>query len=143
MNVTAEHAAGNYRSVVDNGRDHGVVLDLPENLDGDDLGPTALELSGMALAGCISTIWAKVAHNSDVDYRKIEVEVDLDQADGASTLTDSSAVVRVDSDADSDRLQRVLDKTMQSCPVGRLFEKAGVETKTTLVKETLLPNGTP
>jgi Predicted redox protein, regulator of disulfide bond formation len=143
MNVTAEHAAGNYQSVVDNGREHDVVLDLPETLDGDDEGPTALELSGMALAGCISTIWAKVAHNSNVSYRKIEVEVDLEQADGAPTLTDSEAVVRVDSSADQDRLERVLDKTMQACPVGRLFEQAGVETETMLVKETPLHNGTP
>ena len=143
MNITAEHAAGNYKSVVDNGRDHDVVLDLPAALDGDDEGPTALELSGMALAGCISTIWAKVARNSNVDYREIEVEVVLDQSDGAPTLTDSEAVVRVDSDADRGRLQRVLDKTMEACPVGRLFEQAGVETETTLVTEPLPSNGTP
>jgi uncharacterized OsmC-like protein len=142
MNVTAEHTAGTYRSVVDNGRSHDVVLDLPKALDGDNQGPTALELSGMALAGCISTIWAKVAHNSNVDYREIEVEVNLDQADSAPTLTDSEAVVRVDSPADPDRLKRVLDKTMEACPVGRLFEQAGVETETTLVKTSLSSNGT-
>ena len=142
MNVTAEHAAGTYRSVVDNGRDHDIVLDLPEALDGDDQGPTALELSGMALAGCISTIWAKVAHNSNVDYREIEVEVRLNKADAASPFADSEAVVRVESEADRNRLERVLDKTMEACPVGRLFEEAGVETETTLVRTSLAPTGT-
>jgi uncharacterized OsmC-like protein len=138
MNVTSEHVTGSFQSVVDNGRQQSVVLDLPPHQDGDDRGPTALELSGMALAGCISTIWAKVAENSNVSYRKIEVEMTLDKAGGADTLTDSEAVVRVDSDEAKGKLERVLAKTMEACPVGRLFEQAGVETETTLVKTPLL-----
>jgi hypothetical protein len=31
---------------------------------------------------------------------------------------------------------------MQTCPVGRLFDQAGVDTEATLVQETLLPYGT-
>lgn len=63
MTITSRHVTGSFQSVVDNSRHHGVVQDLPEAKSGDDLGPTALELAGMALAGCISTIWAKVASN--------------------------------------------------------------------------------
>jgi len=140
MKATSEHTKGDYQSVVDNGRQHSLVLDLPPNANGDDLGPTALELAGMSLAGCISTIWAKVAENSGVAYRKIEVEMDIEKEKG--TIGASEVVVRVDSDEDADQLERVLDKTMRTCPVGRLFEQAGVEIDTTLVKASLVANGT-
>ncbi|MFW5745666.1 MAG: hypothetical protein ACOC2D_20510, partial [Spirochaetota bacterium] len=71
MKITSRHVTGCYQSVVDNGRNQGVVLDLPEAKKGDDVGATALELAAMALAGCISTIWAVVATNSKCGYRKM------------------------------------------------------------------------
>ena len=132
MKATSEHTHGDFQSVVDNGRQHDLVLDLPPTQDGDDLGPTALELTGMSLAGCITTIWAKVAGNSGVSYRKIDVEMTLEKGD--TTIRDAEAVVRVDSDEAPGRLERILDKTMQVCPVGRLFERAGVDIDTTLVR---------
>ena len=139
MKATSEHTHGDFQSVVDNGRRHGLVLDLPPGQDGEDLGPTALELTGMSLAGCISTIWAKVAENSGVSYRKIEVEMTLEKGD--TTISDSEALVRVDSNEDLDKLERILEKTMHVCPVGHLFEQAGVDTDTTLVKESLMTDG--
>lgn len=139
MKATSEHTHGDFQSVVDNGRRHGLVLDLPPGQNGEDLGPTALELTGMSLAGCISTIWAKVAENSGVSYRKIEVEMTLEKGD--TTISDSEALVRVDSGEDLGKLERILEKTMQVCPVGHLFEQAGVDTDTTLVKESLINDG--
>ena len=50
-----------FQSVVDNGRSHAMVIDLPAAQDGKDSGPTALELALMGLSGCLSTIFAKVA----------------------------------------------------------------------------------
>jgi len=47
----------------------------------------------------------------------------------------------VDSDEDAGTLERVLDKTMRICPVGRLFEQADVEIDTTLTKASLMANG--
>lgn len=138
MNVTSRHVTGCYQSVVDDGRNHGIVLDLPEAKKGDDVGPTALELAAMALAGCITTIWAVVAHNSKVTYRKIVVEMELEKPDGSPTFTSSRAHVKVDSDETQETLERILEKTKQACPVGRLFEQAGIETPTTLEITSLL-----
>ncbi|MFW5995397.1 MAG: OsmC family protein [Spirochaetia bacterium] len=138
MKITSRHVTGCYQSVVDNGRKHGVVLDLPEAKSGEDVGATALELSAMALAGCISTIWAVVANNSNVTYRKVLVELEMDQAEGASTFTASRAVVKVDSDEEQAKLERVLEKTKQACPVGKLFEQAGIETPATVEKVSLM-----
>jgi uncharacterized OsmC-like protein len=114
------------------------VLDLPEAKSGDNVGATALELAAMALAGCVSTIWAVVAKNSNCSYRKIIVELDIDKPDSAPTFTGGTAYVKVDSDETQEKLERILDKTMQACPVGKLFEAAKVEIKTELTIETLM-----
>ena len=139
MKITSRHVTGCYQSVVDNGRHQGLVLDLPESKSGDDVGPTALELAAMALAGCVSTIWAVVANNSKCSYRKMVVELEIDKPDDAPTFTKGTAVVKVDSDEAQEKLERILEKTMNACPVGRLFEAAKVEMETKLVKESLLP----
>ena len=133
MRSTARNVSGCYQSIVDNGRQHGIVLDLPEAKEGSDLGPTALELLAMSLAGCVSTIWAVVAGNSNVSYKKLLVELDTEKPDSEPTITAAKAVVYVESDEPVAKLERTLDKTMRVCPVGHLYENAGVEIETELV----------
>ncbi len=132
MKSTARLAEGCFQSIVDNERHHGIVLDLPEAKSGDDLGPTALELAVMALAGCISTIWAIIAKNSNVSYDKLTVTVDADKPDSEPTIVSAKAVVNIVSSEDKGKLERTLEKTMKACPVGQLYEKAGVEVTTEL-----------
>lgn len=138
MKATSKHTNGTYQSVVDNGRQHELTLDLPPGQDGEDTGPTALELTGMSLAGCISTIWAKIAENSGASYREIEVVMDIEKEKG--TIGTTEVLVRVDSSEEAGRLERVLDKTMRTCPVGRLFEEAGVDVQASLAKAPLASN---
>ncbi len=138
MKSTSRHVTGCFQSIVDNERHHGVVLDLPGTKGGDDLGPTALELSLMALSGCISTIWAVVAKNSGITYRKILVEVEADKPDDQPTFTAARAAVSIDSDEEQEKLERTLAKTMRACPVGQLWEKAGIEIGTRVKKVKLV-----
>jgi putative redox protein len=138
MKSTSRHVTGCFQSVVDNDRHHGIVLDLPKAKAGDDLGPTALELLPMALAGCISTIFAVVAKNSKVSYKKLIAEVEVDKPDDQPTITSAKAFVQIDSDEEEAKLERTLDKTMRTCPVGLFFEKAGVEIETELKVTKLL-----
>jgi len=136
MKSTARLAEDCYMSVVDNGRHHGLVLDLPGAKGGDDLGPTALELAVMALSGCISTIFAIVAKNSKVTYHKFICDVEADKPDSEPTIVSAKAKIYVESADGFDKVNRVLEKTMQACPVGQLYEKAGVHIETELeVKE--------
>ena len=139
MTITSRQVAGSYHSVVDNGRNHGVVMDLPEAKSGDNVGATALELAAMALAGCFSTIWAVVANNSKCSYRKIVVKLEIEKPDDAPTFTGGTAYVKVDSDESQEKLERILQKTVNACPVGKLFEQAGIEISTVLEKATLIP----
>ena len=135
MKSTARLVEGCYQSVVDNDRHHGLVVDLPEAKSGDDLGPTALELAVMGLSGCISTIWAVVAGKSRVSYHKVRVELEADKPDDAATITAARAKVYVNSEESREKLEKTLDKVMRTCPVGQLYEKAGIEIETELIKE--------
>jgi len=138
MKSTSRNVQGCFQSIVDNNRHHGIVLDLPAAKAGDNLGPTALELLVMSLAGCISTIFAVVASNSKVKYKKLLVELETDKPDSEPTIVAARAVVNIDSDEPQQKLERALDKTMRICPVGLLFERAGIEIETQLRKTDLM-----
>ena len=123
------------KSVVDNGRKHSVVLDLPEAKGGTDSGATALELVVMGLSGCITTIFASVAKNSNLSYNSIDVDVEALQEEGASTITSASAEVKVVSSESEKKVERIFKKTLEICPVAKLIEQAGIEIKHNLTIE--------
>lgn len=135
MKSTARLVEGCYQSIVDNDRHHGIVLDLPEAKAGHDLGPTALELAVMGLAGCISTIWAVVANKARVSYHKLRVELEADKADDAPTITAVRAKVFIQSDEKEEKLKKTLDTVLKTCPVGQLYENAGIPVETELIME--------
>lgn len=135
MKSTARLVEGCYQSVVDNDRHHGMVVDLPEAKSGDDLGPTALELAVMGLSGCISTIWAVVAGKARVSYEKLRVELEADKPKDAPTITAVRAKIFIQSEESEEKLKKTLGQVMKTCPVGQLYEKAGVEIETELIKE--------
>jgi len=114
-----------YRSVLDNGRGHSVVVDLPKNLNGDDTGATALELAVMALVGCVSTIFRLMANKTRTDVKSLEVIADAEK--GESTITRVKLTINVVSSDDEKKIERVWKLTHKNCPVGILFEKSGAK----------------
>lgn len=115
-----------YRSETDNGRGHRVVVDLPKAKEGTDLAPTALELAVMALAGCVTTIFATMANKRRWAFRAVRVEMDAEQSPGAATVDRIRARLTVTTDADRQEVETTLRLTMSACPVGALFSQAGV-----------------
>ncbi|MFP4363791.1 MAG: hypothetical protein ACLFR1_07960 [Spirochaetia bacterium] len=53
---------------------------------------------------------------------------------GAATIESTKAVVKVKSEADQDKLESCLEKTLKTYPVGVLYEKAGIKIDHKLVK---------
>jgi putative redox protein len=88
----------------------------------------------MGLATCISTVFAMVATNSGIQYNSLSVEI---EAQKEKTITNPKAKVCVKSDAPQEKLERILQKSMEICPVGILIEKAGIKIETKLVNEGL------
>ena len=97
---------GGYQSVINNGRNHSVVTDLPNASEGEDIGATALELAVMSLAGCISTIFKKVADKMRLNVEGLEVETDAEK--GAETISKVKCIVNVKSDGSQKNWNDVL-----------------------------------
>ena len=121
-----------YQSVINNGRNHSVVTDLPNDSEGKDEGATALELSLMSLAGCISTIFKKVATKMRINVEELQIHMEGEK--GKETFEKVNYKVKVKSDAPQEKLEKCLETTEKSCPVGVLFTKAGIEITRELVK---------
>jgi putative redox protein len=118
-----------FQSVVDNGRNHSMVIDLPEAKGGSNSGPTALEMCVMSFSGCVGTIFAMVAKKMRLDFDKMEVEVNAEQKNEAPTITDIHFVIFIRTGESEEKIQKCLDVTMNTCPVGLLFRQAGVNLK--------------
>jgi putative redox protein len=118
----------NYRIDVDDQRTHAVCLDQPPP-DGTDMGPSALDLCLMSFAGCYATIFAMTAKKMRFSLKNLEVNVEAVKSEAVGTISEANVDVFVETDMPKDRLQRAHELTVRSCPVGKLFEKAGVKMK--------------
>jgi uncharacterized OsmC-like protein len=109
---------------VDDGRCHTVCLDLQHD-DGTDLGPSALELALMSLAGCYATIFALTAKKMRVALKDLEVKTRGIKSEEAGTITEVSFEIMAKADVPQDRIERIHELTLKGCPVGKIFDKAG------------------
>jgi len=116
-----------FRIDVDDGRTHSICLDLEPEL-GTDMGPSALELCAMSLAGCYATIFVLTAKKMRFMPRGLEVKLEAVKLDEAGTITEANLDITVKADIPEDRVRQIHKLTVKNCPVGRLFEKAGVKT---------------
>lgn len=115
----------NFRVDVDDQRAHAVALDWPLP-DGMDMGPSPLELCLMSFAGCYASIFVLTAKKMRFRLKDLEVKVDAVKSEEAGTITEANFDILVDANVAKDRIQRAHELTVKSCPVGVLFEKAGV-----------------
>ncbi len=114
-----------YRSVVDNGREHSVVLDLPQQYNGYNTGPTPLELLTMSYLGCVAAIFANVSEKRGIKFTKMMIE--LDAMKGEKTIESGKAKLTVSSQNSKKEVENALRLTLESCPVGVIFDRAGIQ----------------
>ncbi len=126
--------AKNFHAVVDNGRTHSIAIDLPPDNGGEDLGATALELCVMGLSGCIGTIFAKIAKKMRLTINHLDVDLEAFKGPSDPTVTKVTAKVFVNSPDSLEKLNKCLELTLASCPVGVIFTNAGIPTEVTLEK---------
>jgi uncharacterized OsmC-like protein len=113
----------NVRTVVDNQRTHSVVCDLSIPAGGNDSGPTALELSMMALADCGVTIFADVCKKSNIEINKMDVVVEGDKSPDSPLITGITMKVNVSSKARKELLDAAWRRTEANCPVLFIFKE--------------------
>jgi putative redox protein len=115
-----------FEIALDNGRAHAVVADQP-SATSPGLGATPLELCVMSHAGCYVTIAALVAKRMRLNIRGCEVIVDALKSEEAGTIVEETFDIAFSTDATEDQVQRLHEHTLKNCPVGILYEKAGVK----------------
>ncbi|BDX39412.1 hypothetical protein CYCD_27670 [Tenuifilaceae bacterium CYCD] len=116
-----------FQSVVDNGRNHSMVIDLPEAKGGSNSGPTALEVCVMSFSGCVGTIFAMVAQKMRLSFDKMEVEANAEQRNDAPTISDIHFILTIQTNEEKQKIEKCLEHTLNTCPVGVLFKQAGVK----------------
>jgi putative redox protein len=126
LHATAKLVKG-FRIDVDDGRKHAICLDLPIDDDGTDMGPSALELTLMSYVGCYVTIFALTAEKMRITPKDLQVDSEAVKSEDAGTITQVRVDILVLADAPQDRIKRAHELTLKTCPVGILFEKAGVK----------------
>ena len=116
----------NFEIMLDNGRAHSVIVDQPnENFLG--LGATPLELCVMSHAGCYATICKLVAGKMRLQIKGLEVKVEATKSQEAGTIVEETFDILYKTDDTEDQIQRLHEHTLKNCPVGVLYEKAGVK----------------
>jgi uncharacterized OsmC-like protein len=113
----------NVRSKVDNQRNHSVECDLSTAAGGTDYGPTALELSLMALADCGVTILADVCKKSNIKLNKVEVTAEADKSPESPMISNVTMKVKASSDARKELLEAAWRRTEANCPVLFIFKE--------------------
>ncbi len=115
-----------YEIALDNGRPHSVITDQPtETFPG--LGATPLELCIMSHAGCYATIAALTAQKMRLTLKGCEVKVEAVKSPETGTIAEETFDILLKTDTSEDRVQRLHELTLKNCPVGVLFERAGVK----------------
>jgi len=127
--------AGGHRTVLDDGRTHRVTVDLPREEGGESAGTSALELAVLALAGCITTIFALVARRRRLPFEGMTLGLEAERPEGAPTITRVRGTFRLRTRASLEEVATALRLTVKSCPVGVLFERAGVPVEITPLVE--------
>ena len=117
---------GGYRTRLHDGRGHEVTVDLTPEEGGSDSGTSALELSVLSLAGCITTIFALVAKRRRLSFEAMNVELDAERPPGARTITSVDGILRVETSAPVEDVATALNLTLRTCPVGVLYEQAHI-----------------
>lgn len=112
----------NVRSIADNSRTHSLVCDLPLASGGCDSGPTALELSLMALADCGVTIFADVCKKSNIELGKIDISVEAEKSPYSPAITGVTMKVCVSAKARKELLEGAWRRTEANCPVFSIFK---------------------
>ena len=125
-----------FQILLDDNESHSYVVDLAPDL-GTGLGSSSLELCIMSHVGCYATIFLLTAKKMRLVVKGLKVKLEAIKSDETGTISEETFDINIKTDAPQDRVDRAHKLTLETCPVGILFEKAGVRAsyKVTILKE--------
>ncbi|MHA1228115.1 MAG: OsmC family protein [Candidatus Hodarchaeales archaeon] len=123
-----------YTTLVNDNRGHNIITDLPKEFSGNDDGTTPLELLVMAYASCTVIVFKMVADKMRVHVEELTVDVEADKPEAMGSIVNIRSQVNVRSSANKDKLSKILEMVIKSCPVGTILEKANIPVEIQLNK---------
>jgi putative redox protein len=69
-----------------------------------------------------------------IPIKNLEVDLEAINSEEVGTITEANFEIRVNADASEQKLQKMTRLTLENCPVGILFNKAGVKVDYTLIR---------
>lgn len=112
--------------LLEDGRAHSVVVDLPPEEGGVSAGTTPLELSVLSLAGSLTSTFVTVARKRRLDFSGVTLALEGDVSSPQADLRAIHGTLRVRSRADRSEVDATLRSAIELCPVGRIFREARV-----------------
>jgi len=108
--------------LLEDGRAHSVLVDLPPEEGGASAGTTPLELSVLALAGSLASTFVVVARKRHLDFSGLTLVLEGDPP--SSTSAGIHGTLRLRTHADRSEAEAVLEAALELSPVGRIFREA-------------------
>jgi uncharacterized OsmC-like protein len=119
--------------LLQDGRAHSVVVDLPPEGGGTSAGTTPLELAVLSLAGSLTSTFVSLARKRRLDFSALTLVLEGDPVAPEGTPREVHGTLRVRARADRSDVDAMLRAALDACPVGRLFHDAHVEVNVTVV----------
>lgn len=112
--------------LLEDGRAHSVVVDLPPEEGGASTGTTSLELSVLSLAGSIASTFIGLARKRHLDFSGLRLVLEGDLASAAPDVGGIHGTLRLRSHADRTEVEAAVRAALELSPVGRIFREAHV-----------------
>ena len=110
--------------LLEDGRAHSVVVDLPPEEGGASAGPTPLELTLLALAGSVTSNFVAGAHKHRLDFSSVSLAVEGSPPSASGAPGGVHGTLRVRTRAAKTDVEAVLRSALEACPVARIFRAA-------------------
>jgi putative redox protein len=81
----------------------------------------------MAFAGCITTVFKLNADKRRFSYTAFRVELDAERPEDAPTITSMKGKMEMVTDGEEKEGEQILRQTVDKCPLGLIFHKAGIK----------------
>jgi uncharacterized OsmC-like protein len=108
--------------LLEDGRAHSVLIDLPPEEGGASAGTTPRELSVLALAGSIVSTFASVAHKRRLDFSGLTLALEGDAPSGGDGGLHGT--LRVRTRAERTEVDATLRTALELCPISRIYREA-------------------
>lgn len=110
--------------LLEDGRAHSLVVDLPPEEGGASAGPTPLELTLLALAGSVTSNFVAVARKRHLEFSSVSLAVEGSPPPASGTPGGVHGTLRVRTRSATPDVEAALRSALEVCPVARIFRDA-------------------